>query len=216
MFNIKQWFKGNKDKDLKTEFESSDIHPKTKGDKLSQKEINDLRQSEFERLGIPYNMVIIAEAHGIKNIDPQKLATETNTINNRLIGLGFEIKISYLESFESQLIYLDYQKIRQNKHAASGIFLPERSLIDVIVLREAEKIIRNKYKLSENPTSGPGVEKFQTEVKQVIEFLFKKSLNYQLRQKAQRQIRHENNLPKNATIPEIDILAMMEKLEQKK
>ncbi len=216
MFNIKNWFKGSKGSDNKSESKSSENYPKSKTDKLNQKEINDLRESEFQRLGIPFNMVILAEAHGIKNIDPRKLATETDTINTMLSNLGFEIKISYIESFESQLILLDYQKVRQNKYTTSGINLPERSLIDVIVMREAEKIIRNKYSLTENPTSGPVMQKFQTEVKRAIEFLLKKSLNYQLRQKAQRQIKHEKNLPENAVISEIDILAMMEKIEQKK
>lgn len=216
MFNIKNWFKSGKNKNSEQESKLANSQGNPNSNTFSQKEINDLRQAEFERLGIPYQRVILAEAHGVKNINPRKLVTETDDLNAKLISLGFAIKISYLESFESQLLYLDYQKIRHNKQASSGILLPDRSLIDVIVLKEAEKIIRNKYKLSENPTSGPLVEKFQTEVKQAIEFLFKKSLNYQLRYQAQGRIRHENNLPKNAIIPEIDILAMMDKIQQKK
>ncbi|NCN07672.1 hypothetical protein GW933_03180 [Candidatus Falkowbacteria bacterium] len=222
MFNIKKLFTKSKSKTN----EPSGIHSKhnqhigysnseSLANQAKQKEINDRRQAQFEKLGISYTMVVLAEAHGIKNIDPEKLATETSAINNQLAILGFNIRINCLESFECQLLYLDYQRLRINKQA-SGIHLPDHNLVEIIVLKEAEKIIRNKYKLEDNPTTGNLATKFQSEVKQAFEFLFKKSANHQLRQQAEIKIRQDRKLAPTEAVPEIEILNMMERISQQK
>lgn len=198
---------------VKPKIEPKPIEVKTKNSALSPKEIHDLRQSEFEQLGIPYNMVLIAEARGIRGINPNNLASETNDINAKLITFGFNIKISYLESFECQLLYLDYQKLREANQRTKGVILPGHSLINIIVLREAEKIIRKKYQLTENPTTGEIAKKFQSEVKSLFELLWNKSMEYQLKQQAQRRIRRERNLHTNEPLIEADVIAMMEKIK---
>lgn len=232
MFNLKKWFT----KESKPDSEPANIHPKHKAiDKkptspavkvkpestevkpkdtsLSQKEIHDLRQSEFERLGIPYNKVLMAEAQGVKGIDPRKIAAEMGSINAKLIAFGFSIRISHLECFECQLLYLDYQKLKEDNRRIRGIILPEHSLINIIVLREAEKMIRKKHQLTENPIIDEEAKKFQAEVKALCELFLNKSIEYQLKQQAQRRLRRERDLHINEPLLEADVLSMMEKIK---
>ena len=195
----------------KIEAKPSETKPKNIG--LSQKEINDLRQLEFEQLGIPYKLVLTAEARRKEKIDPHKLATETNSLNSKLITFGFNIRINYLEFFECYLLYLDYQKMREIYQKTKGVFLPEHSLINIVVLREAEKMIRKKYNLAANPTADEGAKKFQSEVKALFESLWNKSFDYQLRQQAQRRLRRKKNLPNNEPLLEAEVTAMMETIK---
>lgn len=198
----------------KIEAKPSEI--KTKDTGLSQKEINDLRQLEFEQLGIPYKLVLTAEIKGIKKIDPCKLVAETASLNSKLIAFGFNIRISCLECFECQLLYLDYQKFREANQRTKGVILPEHSLIEIIVLREAEKMIRKKYNLTANPTTGNEAKKFQAEAKSLFELLWHKSIEHQLRQQAQKRIRREKNLPSNEPLLEAEVMAMVEKIKIEK
>ncbi len=196
---------------IKVKPESTEVKPKDTG--LSPKEINDLRQAEFERLGIPYSKVLVVEAQGVKGIDPRKIAAETESINAKLITFGFTIKISHLECFECQLLYLDYQKFREDSRRTRGVILPEHSLVNIIVLHEAEKLIKRKYNLKEGPTTGEGAKKFQAEVKALCELFWNKSMEYQLRQQAQRRLRRERNLPSHEPLLEADVVAMMTKIK---
>ena len=189
------------------------VEAKPKETGLSKEDIENLRKSEFDHLGIPYGLILAAEAKGVRGINPQKLASEITALNSKLIAFGFNIRISNLEGFECQLLYLDYQRIREANQKTKGVILPDHSLIDIIVLREAEKIVRSKYELTANPTAGEEAKKFQLEVRSLFESLWNKSIDYQLRQQAQRRIRRERNLPGHEPLIEAEVTAMIAKIK---
>jgi hypothetical protein len=234
MFNPLKWFDREKNDQAPADSEPANIHPKHKAIETkahqptkpvepkthktepSTDETNEIRKMEFERLGINYDLIRAAEIKGVKGINPQHLARETEAINAKLTTFGFKIKIDCLESFNCQLLYLDYQKFRELHQRTRGVVLPEHSLINIIVLREAEKMVRTKHQLTENPSTGDEAKRFQLEVKNLFELLWNKAMDYQLRQQAQRRLRREKNLPPNEPLLEADVTAMMQKIKTEK
>ncbi|MDO8669775.1 MAG: hypothetical protein Q7K65_05845 [Candidatus Buchananbacteria bacterium] len=229
MPSLKQWFtkkdkpepasihpknKTASQKPTRTEIktEPRPIEPRPKSPGLNREEAEDLEKLEFESSGIPYELVLAARAKKFTDINPRKIIEDTDLINSKLFDLGLNIKINYLECFEAQLFYLNYQRER-NAKAVEGINWPNHNLIHIIAWREAEKMIRQKFQLAENPAVGELAKRFQIEVQNLFKILWDKSLDHQLRQRAQIRLRQERKLPNNELLLDVDVIAMMQKIK---
>jgi len=200
MLNPITWLKRQPKPDAQSKIEQKPKQPiKTE---LSRAEINEFRKSEFNNLGIPYELVLEAEKNGIVKIDPSKIASDTVSNNSKLATLGLPIKLSYLECFTCQLLYFDYLRFKDFQQKVKNLVLPERSLIDIIILAESEKIIRQKYQLDHNPETGDLAKEFQTEVKDLFEKFCQQSIDYQLKQRAERLIRRQKKLSLSESLPD--------------
>jgi len=181
--------------------------------KTSRSDGDDLRQYEFEQIGIPYKRVLLAEAQKVKGINAKNLVETTQNANSDLKHRGFDFQITCLEFFESQLLHLDYERKRALILKTERRNLPEHKLIDVIVLREAERRIRQKRGLKENPVPGPDGQIFQNETKELFDRLWNNSQLHQLKNQAVLRIRREKKLKGGEPVLEAEVVAMMEKIK---
>jgi len=221
VLNLGKWFKkkSGQPSDLKVQptpvIESSLKKPVPKEVKaaasgLNPKEIQALRQLKFKELAIPYELVLAAEGRGIRGIEPQKITKETKALNEKLALYGFNFKIDYRECFECQVMYLEYENFRQQTKKTKGNMLLEHSLVDIMVLREAERQVRKKYQLTENPATGKAAEKFQAEVKAWFEAAWQKSKKHQLRHQAEQRLKRARDQKNQEPLAETDVKTMIE------
>ncbi|MFA5020839.1 MAG: hypothetical protein WC517_02140 [Patescibacteria group bacterium] len=147
------------------------------------------RERGFRELGIPHEAVIALEAKKIPVPDPIEIITSTENLNKLLAAEGFSFRVTSLGFFECLQLDLEY-RIKQRtaiKHGEKPS--PNRSLISIAAVLEAERVIRLRHKLVTNPASGKERQEFEKESQTLLDKMIKDCQEYRLRKQAVERLK---------------------------
>ena len=186
--------------------------------KLSPQEIKELRQAEFERLDIPYDVVEKLQKAGVLGLNVADIEAGTEMMNSNFRIMELPIVLTPLEFFNCRVLFLSYDwKLQRMRKAGVRDLPPQRNLMQTALILFAEAQIRKRHGWTEEQPSDPaGLKTFYEEVDGLCVRLLRESDERQLRKEAQRRWRRQNNQRSNVPVPETEGARLMEEIKAEK